>query len=99
MFGLFEIYLSYTMFSLRALLCISLFMGFIFYIFNIFIGFENVFWLYIVAVNIMAFICLFANAIAQMSDDVYTFPEQEEAKKKEKAAIEALSKQEQQSNN
>ena len=46
----------------------------------------------------MAFICLLSNAIAQISDDVYTFPEQEEAKKREREAIDALTKQEQANN-
>ena len=95
MFGLGEVFLSYTMFSIRVILCLSLLLSFIIYIFKLFIGFENVFWWYLVSVNIMTFICLLSNAIAQISDDVYTFPEQEEAKKREREAIDALTKQEQ----
>lgn len=78
--GFFEIFLSYTFFSIRIGIFISLFVGFLIYIFALFIGFTNSFWTYLVSCIIMLYIILFSNAIAQMSDDVYTFLEKDEEK-------------------
>ncbi|MBQ1612478.1 MAG: hypothetical protein II085_03285 [Alphaproteobacteria bacterium] len=64
--------------------------GFLWYLFVLFIGFDNYFWKYVVAINLTIFLFLFSNAIAQISDDIYTFPEKEAAKKKDQAAVEKL---------
>ncbi len=88
--GVCEVFLSYSTFSLRALLGISVLFGFLWYLFVLFIGFENYFWKYVVAINLTIFLFLFSNAVAQISDDIYTFPEKEAAKKKDQAAVEKL---------
>ena len=89
--GVGEVFLSYSTFAIRALLGIAVILGFLCYLFSLFIGFDNLFWVYVVAVNVMFFIILFSNALAQISDDIYTFPEQEAAKKKQKEAMDAMS--------
>lgn len=85
--GIFEVFLSYSFFMVRAGLALSLVIGFLIYLFTLFIGFANSFWTYILACTAMLAIVLTANAIAQISDDVYTFIEKEEEKKREEARV------------
>lgn len=91
--GFFEIFLSYTFFTLRIGLIIGLIIGFLVYIFTLFIGFSNSFWTYLIACLIMLYVILFANAIAQMSDDVYTFIERDEENAAAEARINAIMNQ------
>ena len=77
-FGVWEVFLSYTTFCIKLLVCMIIVLGFIVYLFELFIGFKNAMWNYLVSSCVMFFIFLFSNALAQISEEIYTFPEKEE---------------------
>ena len=95
LYGFFLVFLDYSFFGIRALIVIGAIYAFFVYLFSLFIGFDNNFWLYIVSIGIMFVVILYANAIAQISDDIYTFPEKEELKKKEDALVQNIIAQQQ----
>ena len=89
-FGVCEVFLSYSFFMIRASLALSIVIGFLVYLFTLFIGFTNSFWTYILACIAMLVIVLTSNAIAQISDDIYAFIEKEEDKKREQARVNSI---------
>ena len=89
-YGCCEVFLSYSFFMIRASLVLSIAIGFLMYLFTLFIGFTNSFWTYILACIAMLVIVLSSNAIAQISDDIYTFVEKEEEKKREQARVNSI---------
>lgn len=90
LYGVWTTFLDYSWFMIRCLLCLSIFIGFLVYIFTLFIGFENSFWTYLLGVAAMLLIILSSNAIAQISDDIYIFPEKEEDKRREDALVKEI---------
>ena len=85
-----EVFLAYTTYTFRFVFFALLIFGFIVYLFYLFIGFENSFWVYLVVlISITYFLFLF-NAIAQISDDIFTFIEKDEDKKREEDKIKKL---------
>ena len=88
--GLWETFLSYTLFSIRFAFVAVVITGFIFYLFYLFIGFQNAFWVYLIVLLAVTYKLLLFNAIAQISDDIYTFPEKEEEKRRQDARIKEL---------
>ena len=87
LYGFFIVYLDYSFFGIKAGIVLGTIYAFFAYLFLLFIGFDNTFWIYLISIGIMFAIVLYANAIAQISDDIYTFPEKEELKKKEEAMV------------
>ena len=87
-----EVLLASSFFFVQATIVSLVIIGFLAYMFYLFIGFDNIFWTYLLSVVAMFFVLLGANIIAQISDEIYTFPEKEAAKKKEKEAMDALTK-------
>jgi len=83
----FDVFLDISYFTFRLFIVAGTFYWFFSYLFSLFIGFDNTFWLYLIGIGIMTLIVLYANAIAQISDDLYTFREKEELKKKEDALV------------
>ncbi len=95
LYGFFLVFLDYSYFGIRALLVLGTVYAFFIYLFSLFIGFDNNFWLYIVSIGIMFVVILYSNAIAQISDDIYIFQEKEELKKKEDALVKNVIAQQQ----
>ena len=82
--GFMEVFLGMSGFIVYKLSIVSIVViGFLAYLFSLFVGFENTFWTYIISIVYFFFVLLGANYLAQISEEVYTFAENEEAKKAE----------------
>ena len=64
--------------------------GFLAYVFSLFVGFQNVIWDYLITSVIVLYLVLAANYLAQISDEQFVFMEKKEAEAKEKSAINKL---------
>ncbi len=82
--GFWEVFISTSFLLVKLALWSIIVIGFIYYLFSIFVGFSNWFWYYILSCVFIFYIILSANYLAQISEEIYTFPEKEEAQKKEK---------------
>ena len=89
-FALGETFISYTLFTFKFAILALIVFGFIFYLFYLFIGFQNSFWIYLLTLLTLIYQILLFNALAQISDDIFTFPEKEEQKRKEDAKIQKM---------
>lgn len=76
-----EVFLSFSFFTIRAGLLISIVIGFLYYLFNLFIGFSNSFWTYIMACTTIFSLILIGNTIAQISDEVAEMERDKQARK------------------
>ncbi len=90
--GFWEVFLSASFLLVKLALWSIIVIGFIYYLFSMFVGFSNWFWYYILSSVFIFYLILSANYLAQISEEIYTFPEKEEAKKKEQAAMSKLGK-------
>ena len=88
--GFFEIFLSFTFFLIKMGLWTGLVLGFVSLLFSIFVGFNNSFWHYIIAMCVVAFLMIASNMVAQISEEIYAFKEAEEEKKRIQKAVEKL---------
>ncbi len=85
-----EVFLSYSYLFVKLAIVSFLVGGFLVYIFYLFIGFQNPFWHYLMCSLGVFYVIISGNYIAQISDEVYTFPEKEEEKKREDEKIAKL---------
>ena len=92
-YALFQTFLAYTTFTFRFIFFALIVFGFLFYIFYLFIGFKNSFWIYLVVLISLTYAVLLFNAIAQISDDLFTFVEKEEEEKRVNDRIRKLVEQ------
>ena len=86
-YGFGEVFLSSSYFVVKLALFSLIIIGFLVYIFSLFIGFENSLWTYLLSVIGVFYWIIASNYIAQISDEVYIFPEKEEAKLREQEEI------------
>ncbi len=86
-YGFGEVFLSMSYFLVRLALFSLIVIGFLVYIFSLFIGFENSLWTYLICVLAVFYLIVAANFFAQLSDEIYIFPEKEEAKVREQEEI------------
>jgi len=85
--GFGEVFVSFSYLIVKLAAWSVLIIGFLMYVFSLFIGFDNVIWQYIMCAIVVFYLFLGANYIAQTSEEVYTFIEKEENEKKAKQAI------------
>ena len=88
--GFGEIYLSFSFFLVKMAVWTAIIVGLLSLVFSIFIGFDNSFWHYLVMMYVFVFITISANMVAQISEEIYSFREDEENKKKMQKEIENL---------
>ena len=88
--GFCEIYLSFSFFLVKMAIWTAIIIGFLSLVFSIFIGFNNSFWHYLTMMYVFVFITISANMIAQISEEVYSFREEEENKKKMQKEMDKL---------
>ena len=85
-----EVFLSMSYFVVKLALFSLIVVGFMVYIFSLFIGFENSLWTYLLCALSVFYAIVGANYFAQVSDEIFIFPEKEEAKAKEHAEIQRI---------
>lgn len=90
LYGFGEIFLSMSYFLVRLALFSAVVVGFLVYIFSLFIGFENSLWTYLLSALGVFYAIIGANFFAQVSDEIYIFPEKEEDKAREQAEIQKI---------
>lgn len=85
--GFGEVFMSFSYLIVKLAAWSLLIIGFLTYLFSLFIGFENVIWQYLMCAFTVLYFFIGANYMAQTSEEVYTFIEKDEKEKKEKEAV------------
>jgi len=89
--GFMEIFLSMSFFiTVKIAIVTAIIVGFLYYLFSLFVGFDNSFWTYLLSLLYVFYVLIGANYLAQISEEVYTFSENEEAKRKEQERINSI---------
>ncbi len=88
--GFGEVFLTFSFLIVKLALVSLVIIGFLAYVFSLFVGFQNVIWDYLITSVIVLYLVLAANYLAQISDEQFVFMEKKEAEAKEKSAINKL---------
>ncbi len=88
--GFGEVFLSFSYLVIKLAVCSVVLIGFFMYLFSMFLGFENVIWIYVLAAFFVFYSFIAANYMAQVSEELFTFIEKAEEEKREKEAIAKL---------
>ncbi len=91
--GFGEVFLSFSYLIVKLTLWSCVIIGFLVYLFSLFIGFQNVIWTYILSSVFVLYFVLGANYVAQISEEVFTFVEKKDNEKKENEIIEKMQAQ------
>ncbi len=89
-YGYGEVFLDSSYFVVKLTIVSIFTIGFLIYIFYLFIGFQNSLWTYLMSAVAVFYAFLGANYLAQISEEIYTFPENEANKKREKEEIDKI---------
>lgn len=88
--GFWEVFLTFSYLIVKLALVSLLVIGFLAYVFSLFVGFQNVIWDYLITATIVFYLVIAANYLAQISEEQFIFIEKKEAEAKEKAAMSRL---------
>lgn len=88
--GFGEVFLTFSYLLVKLALISLLVIGFLAYVFSLFVGFQNVIWDYLITATIVFYLIVAANYLAQISEEQFLFIEKKEKEAKEKEAINKL---------
>ncbi len=88
--GFFETFMSFSYLLVKLALWSVVIVGFLAYLFSLFVGFQNIIWTYIVCVISVFYCILGANYMAQVSDEIFTFVEKKDEENREKERIKSM---------
>ncbi len=85
--GLWEVFISFSYLLVKLVLTSAVVVGFLYYLFSLFVGFDNWFWTYLLSSVTVFYLIISANYLAQISEEIYTFPEKKEKEEEERQRI------------
>ncbi len=85
-----DVFMSFSYLIVKLGVWSLFILGFLTYLFSLFIGFDNVIWQYLICAFLVFYSFLGMNYMAQTSEEVYTFVEKEEKEKKEKELVDKI---------
>lgn len=88
--GFGEVFMSFSYLTIKLTLWSLVIIGFLVYLFSLFVGFQNIIWTYLMCAFFVFYCVLGANYMAQTSEEIFTFIEKKEQEKKEKEAIDKM---------
>lgn len=91
--GFGEVFMSFSYLIVKLVLWSLVIIGFLVYLFSLFVGFENVLWTYLMCAVGVFYCILGANYMAQTSEEIFTFLEKKENEQKQQKAIDKMTEE------